>query len=366
MENNVTDVRTLVTYGGIWQAEGAELPADFVEMGNYTTSEDALFCSSDKCFPNNKTHESWTSEGINQGFGYAYYVGDTVEILWRCYLTDEAEDAIQEQVESSNATSLVPTGQAGYSFWNNFYADIWTARYYVLGFGFGVAVGISFLYTILMRLPLLLNFVVWGSVLVTIAMFGLAGYYAVSQAQEWNDQEPQVYDDTTIRATRITGYVLFGVGALLALVMCCLRKQLQLAVGCVKETAKGLIRMPLIISIPVLQAAGFIAFMIVFMIYAVHLASLGQISVFEFPTNINTGAEVAVRTYSFDDYVYRCAWYFLFCFFWTSSFIVAAGDMMVAMCFAKWYFSKDKSTVGSRTVISSVYDTLRYVSLLAY
>jgi hypothetical protein len=141
--------------------------------------------------------------------------------------------------------------------------------------------------------------------------------------------------------------------------MCCLRKQIQLAVGCVKETGKAMHRMPLIIMLPVLQAAGFVAFMIVFMIYAVHLASLGQVSVQEFTTNFNTGTEVAVRMYSFDTYVYRCAWYFLFCFFWTSSFIVACGDMMVAMCFAKWYFSKDKSTVGSRTVLGSVYDTLR-------
>lgn len=212
----------------------------------------------------------------------------------------------------------------------------------------------------LLRLPLLLNFVIWGSIFITIAMFGLAGYYAVSQAQNWDDQEPQVYDDNTITATRIAGYCLFGVGALLALIMCCMRKQIQVAVGCVKETGRGIHRMPLIIMLPVLQAAGFVAFMIVFMIYAVHLASLGEVDVFEFPTNFDTGTEVAVRTYSFDTYVYRCAWFFLFCFFWTSSFIVACGDMMVSMCFAKWYFTKDKRTVGSRTVLGSVYDTLRY------
>lgn len=143
--------------------------------------------------------------------------------------------------------------------------------------------------------------------------------------------------------------------------MCCLRKQIQLAVSCVKQSAKAVHRMSPIVVLPILEAAGLFVFMIVFLVYAVHLASLGEIEVQEFTLDLDTGTQIAVRTYSFDTYVNRCACYFLFCFFWTSSFIVAVGDMMVAMCFAKWYFSKDKSTVGSGTVIGSVYDTLRYV-----
>lgn len=356
VENNVTDVRTLVTYGGVWQTQGAELPADFIQVANYSESKDARFCSLDSCFPNNDTQQSWNSQGVNEGFGYAYYVGDTFPLLWRCYLTSEAEDAIQLEVQSN--TTMIQQ-QPGYDFFNNLFADMWMARFYIFGFGFGVAVGISFVYTILLRLPLLLTFVIWSSVFISIAMFMLAGYYAVTQANTWDNQEPQVHDDTTISATRIAGYCLFATGALLALIMCCLRKQIQLALTCVKETSKDIHRMPLILLIPVLQAAGFVAFMIIFMIYAVHLASLGELEVLEFTTNFNTGTEVAVRTFEFDTYVYRCAWYFLFCFFWTSSFIVASGDLMVALCFAKAYFEKDKPKVGSRTVLASIYATLR-------
>lgn len=135
--NNVTDVRTMVTYGGIWQAEGAELAPDFIKMANYSDSEDALYCSQDSCFPNNSTQASWTSSGVNEGFGYAYYVGDTYEFLWRCYLTSDAEDAIQSQTQSN--TTLVAV-DAGYAFFTNLFADMWTARFYILGFGFGVAV----------------------------------------------------------------------------------------------------------------------------------------------------------------------------------------------------------------------------------
>jgi len=133
--NNASDVRTLITYGGVWQTQGAELPADFVQIANYTASEDALYCTEETCFPSEQ--QSWTSQGVNEGFGYAYYVGDTYPLLWRCYLTSQAESAIQAEVQ---ANSTLVAGEAGYSFFNNLFADTWTARYYILGFGFGVAV----------------------------------------------------------------------------------------------------------------------------------------------------------------------------------------------------------------------------------
>lgn len=44
----------------------------------------------------------------------------------------------------------------------------------------------------------------------------------------------------------------------------------------------------------------------------------------------------------------------------TGNFIVAVGDMVVAMCVAKWYFTRDKSDVNSGTVIGSIYDTMFY------
>lgn len=74
-----------------------------------------------------------------------------------------------------------------------------------------------------------------------------------------------------------------------------------------------------------------------------------------------------VRQYTFDNYIYYALWYLLFCFFWTSNFIVAYGDMVIAMAIAKWYFTRDKRETGNATVISAFCDTGTYhIGTLAF
>jgi hypothetical protein len=104
--DGVTDMNTLLTYGGTWQTTQAELPPDFVKYGNYTGS-DALFCTAATCFPNvSDPTTSWTSDGINEGYGFAYYVADSYDILGYCVLTTAANDRIAQLVEA-NATLTV-------------------------------------------------------------------------------------------------------------------------------------------------------------------------------------------------------------------------------------------------------------------
>jgi hypothetical protein len=115
------------------------------------------------CFPNNDDNnnnssieESWTSPGIARGFGFAYYVGDTYELFGRCYLTSEAETRIAQLVnnndsdsdsdsDTSNAlVSLIdPSSGSSAAFFTHLYGDLWTARYIILGFGFGGSLAVS-------------------------------------------------------------------------------------------------------------------------------------------------------------------------------------------------------------------------------
>jgi hypothetical protein len=76
--------------------------------------------------------------------------------------------------------------------------------------------------------------------------------------------------------------------------MICLRKQIQLAIGCVKETGKAVTHMPAILFVPVIQAIGFIIFMIAFLTYGIYLASQGKITVLELPVSLS-GLEITVR-----------------------------------------------------------------------
>jgi hypothetical protein len=362
VQDNLTDIRTLVTYAGIFQPStgGSELATDFVRVGNYSNSTDALFCDDDTCFPNDSPADSWTSDGVSRGFGFAYYVADTYELLYRCYLTDAAEERIRELVGADEADGGLDVVDDAFSVWSEFYADVYTARKYVFGCGFGLSLGVSFVYIFLMRLPLILSALIWVSILTTIAMFFGVGYYAYNLASDWDDEEPQTQDDRTINVTKAAALVLWVIGAVLMLLGCCLRRQIQLGIGSVKEAGRAVNRMPLLLLVPVLQAAAFIVFLAVFLVYAINLASLGEISTNEIPLDFDGEKEISYRVFTFDDTISGCAWYMLFCLFWTSNFITAVGDMIVAIAVSRWYFTKDKSKLGFSPVLRSIGTTLFY------
>ena len=376
--DGLTDVRTLITYGGIHQVEGAEIDlfsstgggtsssstgstgstdnttgsasiAMFIEMADYSGSNDSISCTDELCFPNNSTIESWTSPGINQGYGFAYYIATTYELLYRCYITSDAEERIQVLTgnsdntttgngtsSSSNNLQQVGTNASNdlYNFWNKLYSDLYLARYYIFGFGCGVSLVISLIYIFLMRLPFLLTTVIWTSIFTTILMFLLGGYYAWSQATIWDDANPKTVDDRTIHLTTGFSFAMYGIGAVLALLACCLRRAIMDAIVCTKEAGKAVNTMTIILLVPVLQAIGFFLFMLPFIFYSANLASLAKITTKDVPVGVDIpgiddgeAPTIAFRIFEFDDFTENCAWYFLFCFFWTGNFIVAMGDV---------------------------------------
>ena len=197
VETTSIDLRTFVTYGGVWQAEGAWLEPDFLQVGNYSGTKDVLYCSQEKCFPDpDDPQSSWSSQGVRRGYGFAFYAGDTYELLWRCYYTTAAEKEIQDAL-SLNGGKIEVIDDATV-VWNRLFADLYTARKYILGFGFGLSVGISLIYIFLMRLPLILDVMVWVSILVTIVSFFVGGYYSYKLADDWDAKDPQTVDDNTI------------------------------------------------------------------------------------------------------------------------------------------------------------------------
>ena len=53
--------------------------------------------------------------------------------------------------------------------------------------------------------------------------------------------------------------------------------------------------------------------------------------------------------------------YLLFCYYWTSEFITALGQIIMAMAVSYWYFSRNKAKeIGNSTVSKSIRTTLRY------
>jgi len=124
---------TLVTYGGIFQLEGySELDADkIIQIADYSDSNNTVSCTADTCFPNNDPVQAFSSnQGINQGYGYAFYLLDTRPFLNRCLPTIESFQAIQNATGMS-VLDVAQLDQAG--FYQRFYSDCWRARAWILG-----------------------------------------------------------------------------------------------------------------------------------------------------------------------------------------------------------------------------------------
>jgi Plasma-membrane choline transporter len=344
--DNLTDVRTLITYDGIFQLDGAELPKDAIQVGNYSNANASLSCTSNTCFPNDSVELSWVSPGIRKGFGYAYYATSTFELLSRCYTTKAAERRLAELVEPEAITTgngTIPTTavdknvvQDTFDFTTRLFADVYLARKYVFGFGFGLSMGVSIVYLFLMRLPGLLTAVVWASILSTITICLGGGYYAWTKAAEW--RETDYVGNRGANLTTAFSVFLFALGAILIILTCTLRRSIMVAITCCQEAGKAVNQMVIILLVPVLQSIGLLVFLVPFVYYAAHLASLGHITTKDIDAGPDIAAlnldapQISIRVYEFDDKTEYLGWYLLFCFFWTSNFIVAMGDVSADGC----------------------------------
>ena len=73
------------------------------------------------------------------------------------------------------------------------------------------------------------------------------------------------------------GYFFLGLAALWFVFICCIRKRIQLAIGCVKEAAKAMAAMPIITVYPVFQVIGVVIFLVPWIAYMTYLASCGKV-----------------------------------------------------------------------------------------
>jgi len=126
--------------------------------------------------------------------------------------------------------------------------------------------------------------------------------------------------------------------------------------GCTEATSRAISRMCGIIFLPLCQSIGTIFFLIMFLIYGVYVASLGDIAS---KTETINGFSVSYRVYQSTDFTIGAGVFLLFSFFVTIQFIVALGSLAIATSIAKWYFTRDKSKISNATVCESVSTTMR-------
>lgn len=148
-----------------------------------------------------------------------------------------------------------------------------------------------------------------------------------------------------MKVLSIIGFILT---ALYTCLICVLRKRILLAIGIVKEAARALAAMPILVFMPVFQCIAIVMFLVPWVIYSVYLASSGEVRVHEVEAG---GATTQYRTMHYSSNQRYAFLYLLFCWYWTSEFILACGQIVSAMSIAAWYFTRDKKSEGNATVL---------------
>jgi hypothetical protein len=257
----------------------------------------------------------------------------------------EAQASATSSNQTLSSSSSYSTANNGMSWFNTFVANVCYLRGYIFGFGIGIATVLSFLYLYVIRIPGLLFSVIWGMIISIMIFLFVGSWLLWSLANSWADDG--VHSSKEIICMRVFAY--FGIiGTFLYVcVILVLRSRIQLAIGVVKQASRAITTMPVIMVLPVLQTIGITCFLIVWGVYVFYLASSGTIVT---KTGVKAGIEYSYRTFEYTKNSKYAFLYLLFCWFWTSEFVIAFGQLVIALSFASWYFTRDKSTVGNGNV----------------
>ena len=201
--------------------------------------------------------------------------------------------AARKGIEIS-AAFLDPASEDG--FFDRISADLYVTQGYIMGFGLGVAMVMGFVYLFCIRIPGVLSTLIWGILFLIFSCFAGLALYMYMTTQKWL---AQATDTTYINsdgvevtetnegphsAGEIAGmtyisYFFLGVAGVWAMFICCIRKRIILAIGCVKEAAKAMAAMPVITIYPVFQVLGVMIFLLPWCTYCTYLASSGTVKV---------------------------------------------------------------------------------------
>jgi hypothetical protein len=276
----------------------------------------------------------------------------TKDYVNRCLPDMNTEDALAgaQAASGGSCDTQYKAANSGKGWFNNFLSDVLTLQGYIFGFGIGFSTGVAFLYLYFLRIPGLLFFIIWAAVLSILVVMLIGSILVLTLADSWSQDGE--HSDPEVATMRVFGYFGLACTAIYLCLVLVMRKRIQLAIGIVKQAAKALATMPALLALPVLQAIGLLVFIIPWIIYVLFLASSGTITAATGTYENSSGQDI---TYSYREFTYTtntkyAFLYMIFCYFWTSEFILAFGQLAIALSFTGWYFTRDKSGVGNGTV----------------
>jgi hypothetical protein len=302
----------------------------------------------------------------NVALGYLYlaqqkcmYEIETAPLLNRCIpkLSAVASASIAANY-SAEAGVIVPASDITYAssfgensgFFSLFLANLYNLRGYIFGFGIGVTVGVAFLYLSILRIPYFLFVTIWTIVLGIFVVLIIGSMLLWDLANSWSRDDVHSNNQViTMRVFCYAGIIVSGVYFFLMIVMW---KRINLAAGVIQQAAKALAAIPTILLIPIIQAAGVVLFLIPWFTYLLYLASSGEMVTKTKQVEVNGSySDVEYQVYSYSENAKYIFLFMLFTWFWTSEFIIAVGQLVIALSFAAWYFTRDKATIVGVEVV---------------
>jgi hypothetical protein len=257
-------------------------------------------------------------------------------------------------------------------------ADLYTVWWAFL-ISIFIAILLSFIYA--KGLKIFGSTMVYGG-FAAIALAGvLSGMALWAEAEEQRDGNYSEYADVM----EYSGYVVMGFSVLFALIVCCLRNKIKLAIEIVKEAGEALVDMPALIFFPLVPVFLGAAYMVYWIIVSLYIFSVTNTETFTWPSDVKTAYQTlsfgnwnptglpanetnwADRT-TYEDEVFDNGYqnYFYFHFFhllWQVQFLIYFNYLVVSSAIARWYFThpnERKDLSHNKPVRHSVKQTIRY------
>jgi len=245
-----------------------------------------------------------------------------------------------------------------------YFADIYNASGVIFGVGIGMATLFGFLYLFALSKSLCLDVIIWGSVGGIGFCFVAGAAMANSKAVEMADDTGK-YSDTEVSLMKTVSYIALFVAFLYVCFVCFMRKRIVLGLAVVKQSCAAIGKMPLLVFYPIISCCFCIVFLVPWTIFCLYLASSGETETYEQEFNCigddNENCQtIQITQWTYSDNQKNAALYMLFCWYWFSQFIIAVGQIVVAMSLAMWYFCRDKSDIGNSTPFKAIKLTAAY------
>lgn len=338
--------------------EYSNLPSKFYCMDDDATEKPIVPTSQDNAYKLTFEYKCMFPVTTTAMLNRCVPSGDFADELKKA--TDEAKASTDTSVKNAATANpfTMPSPSTGSDWFNNLLADIYDNRTVVFGIGLGFANVVAFLYLYVLRIPGFLYTTIWGIILSIQFVLLVGGALLYTKASDWDADG--THSDSEVLLMQIASYIVLFLAIMYLGLMLVLRKRVQLAIAVIKEASRSLAAIPALIFMPVMQSLGLIIFLFPWVVYCVYLASSGEMKTVEITPLVSGGDTTTVRTFEYNANTRYAFLYMLFSYFWTSQFIVAFGQITIALAIVAWYFTRNKSEIGNGTLVWAAKTVGRY------